>query len=80
MDSFQTFLDIFRRAKEENDSTGLTEILTTSRTYFQNVSKDESGMYKQINIICCFIMLQHNILILCYSNLMINFLSRIDVI
>ncbi|XP_029034556.2 DNA-dependent protein kinase catalytic subunit-like [Osmia bicornis bicornis] len=44
MDSFQTFLDIFKRAKEENDSTGLTEILTTSRTYFQNVSKDESEL------------------------------------
>nr|XP_012147608.1 PREDICTED: DNA-dependent protein kinase catalytic subunit-like [Megachile rotundata]XP_012147609.1 PREDICTED: DNA-dependent protein kinase catalytic subunit-like [Megachile rotundata]XP_012147610.1 PREDICTED: DNA-dependent protein kinase catalytic subunit-like [Megachile rotundata]XP_012147611.1 PREDICTED: DNA-dependent protein kinase catalytic subunit-like [Megachile rotundata] len=48
MESFKTFMDIFERAKKERNSTDLTEILTSSRKYFQNITKDESELMLSI--------------------------------
>ncbi|CAK9795487.1 DNA-dependent protein kinase catalytic subunit [Anthophora quadrimaculata] len=48
MDSFKTFMSIFERAVAEKNSVNLLEILKNSRTYFQNIAKDDSELMLSI--------------------------------
>ncbi|XP_043248597.1 DNA-dependent protein kinase catalytic subunit-like [Colletes gigas] len=48
MDSFKTFMNIFERAVAERNSSNLTEILRSSRKYFQNIVKADSELLLSI--------------------------------